>query len=99
MHFNRKIESHAYQGLKGLKMKIGKECLELLEAIEEYCPNDREKCEKEVGRIKSVCIVQKFKRKPSAYNIFMRECLLSKRNEKKEHKQKFKECVLNWKQK
>ena len=78
-------------------MRVSKECLEVLELIERYCPEDKEKCEQEVARMRELCIVPKMKRKPSAFNLFMRDCLLNKRKENKEHKQKFKECVLEWK--
>lgn len=78
-------------------MRVSKECLEVLESIERYCPNDKEKCEQEVARMRELCIVRKMKRKPTAFNLFMRDCLSRKRNEEKEHREKFRECVLEWK--
>jgi len=38
------------------------------------------------------------KRAPSKYNLFMRECLQRKKGEPGEHKEKFRACALEYRQ-
>jgi len=36
-------------------------------------------------------------RPPSKYNLFMKECLVGKRGESRPHREKFRDCVSEWK--
>lgn len=62
----------------------------------EQCVNT---CYETKGKIPTCSVKPRKKRKPSAYNLYMKKCIIEAKqaNPKQEHKLRFKECAVEYK--